>query len=392
MRKTAAAVVLVLVAHPLAPTDRPPACGAAVPADPFYQRLARRGPEPRPGAVEPGTVGGRPVRYAAGFDAAGRRLVTSTRAEVHVWQVPGMEPAQRPLALPPPVGAADLSPDGTLLLTVGGDGQLHVWRVGADEPLWGRRHGDGFAWATFSPGGRAVLLIERGSTTVRVLDAASGRETLAFTDGTAEHGLAAAISRNGSRVVTSSLGPTRVWSAATGRPVATLPRFGAVFAISPGGDRVAGLSGAGEVSTFDAASGKLLATIGAEERGDSQVANIWALAFSPDGRLVAVSKDDLGVRVWDAATGRAASPRMPLPAGRDDVPVSSVLFTPDGRRVVLGNSYGASVWDVAAGTRLAAMDEAVHGWPAPVGVAVGPDGRHVAVNFGGPVELWERRR
>jgi hypothetical protein len=38
------------------------------------------------------------------------------------------------------------------------------------------------------------------------------------------------------------------------------------------------------------------------------------------------------------------------------------------------------------------VDGTIPGGPAPVGVAFAPDSRYVAVNFGGPVELWEHRR
>lgn len=356
-----------------------------------YQRLVRRGNEPRGGRVEPGEVNGRSVVYAARFDAAGRRLVTSTRDKVRVWDVPAMEPAGRPLALPPPVAAADLSPDGTLLLTVDGENRLSVRRVGADAPLWGRRHAAGFEQAAFSPDGRTVLAIARGEKTVRLLDGTTGRETLAFTDETSDYRLRAAVSRDGARVMTCSLGPTRVWSAATGKVVSSAKPFGALFAISPGGDRVAGQAQAGEVTTYDADTGRALAETEAEERDDTQVANVRALAFSPDGRFVAISKDDLGTQVWDAATGRAASRRMRLDDD-DSGEASEILFTPDGSRVILGNFNGASVWDVATATRLAVMGGVMHGRPAAVGIAVAPDGRYVAVNFGGPVELWERRR
>ena len=380
-----ACFVVRLLAAEVGPTTRDNAAPNS-----FYQRVVRRGAELRPGAVEPGKVGDRPVVYVARFDAAGRRLATSTRSEVHVWNVPSMEAAQKPIALQQPVEAADLSPDGESLLTVDGNGQLFVRRVGADDPMWGRRHVTGFEWAAFSPDGRSVLLIERGDKTVRLLDAVSGRETLAVHDATSEHGIEAAISRDGTRIMTSSLGLTRVWSATTGNLVSTAPRFGAVFAISPKGNRLAGQTDAGEISTFDATSGKSLITIKAEIRGDSQVANICALAFSPDGRFVAISKEELGVQVWDATTGQAASRRLPLPPNRDDTPFSSILFTPDGKRMILSNEYGASVWDVSTGTRLVTMANTIHGWPAPVGTAVSPDGQYIAVNFGGPVELWKR--
>lgn len=378
------------VAHPAvtpadvpatAPTTRP----TTAPAAPRYELLARRGEDRDAG---PSKV--RPT-FRARFDATGDRLMTASTDRVEVWAVPSMKPVMEPLKLSPPIEAADLTPDGTLLLTAEKDGWLRVRRVGADAPLWSDQRPAGFEQAEFTPDGRSVMVVERRGRTVRLLDAGTGKATLTITDETSEYRLHAAISRDGTRIVTSSLGPTRVWSASTGKPVSSAPRFGSVFTISPDGRRVAGLAQAGEVSIFDAADGKALAKIKAEDRDDSQVANIWALAFSPDGRRIAISKDDLGVQIWDAATGNPASPPL-KPLYCDIAPISSILFTPEGRRVVLANEHGASVWDVSTGTRLAEMDHTILGWPAPVGIAVTPEGRYVAVNFGGPVELWEHRR
>src|SRR5687768_17386040 len=64
---------------------------------------------------------------------------------------------------------------------------------------------------------------------------------------------------------------------------------------------------------------------------------VFALAFSPDGRVLAVSTLNRVVKLWGAETGELLSSFV-VPGG----PVSSLLWSPDGR--VLATA------DAAAGT------------------------------------------
>jgi len=98
---------------------------------------------------------------------------------------------------------------------------------------------------------------------------------------------------------------------------------------------------------------------------------VFSIAFSPDGRLLAVGQNS-GIALYDPATGREAAPFKQTPA-----PVPAVAFSPDSRRLV---SAGASdpaikVWDVAEDKPLF---ELRHNSNPNSSVAVSPDGRRVA--------------
>jgi WD40 repeat protein len=114
---------------------------------------------------------------------------------------------------------------------------------------------------------------------------------------------------------------------------------------------------------------------------------VYGVAFSPDGKTVAVG--DLGGRVglWDVATGRQTV------ALNEGSPVYGVAFSRDGKTVAAGDAGGhVGLWDVAARRRTATLAE---GNPV-YGVAFGRDGKTLAVgDFGGYVGLWDvaaRRR
>jgi WD40 repeat protein len=98
---------------------------------------------------------------------------------------------------------------------------------------------------------------------------------------------------------------------------------------------------------------------------------VSSVAYSPDGRRIASGSADRTVRVWEAASGQL----LLTLNGHTDV-VNSVAFSPDGRRIASA-SYDRTVkvWDSATGQDLMTLKGHTD---IVAGVAYSPDGRRIA--------------
>jgi WD40 repeat protein len=156
-----------------------------------------------------------------------------------------------------------------------------------------------------------------------------------------------AFSPDGTRLAAGGMTGLKLWDAATGQELASLPtraRMVNSVAFSPDGKLLAaGGSWDRQAEVWDLATGRRLFTV--------RTGGVTRLTFSPDGRwLVTASWDDRGGRslgdtvvVWEAATGRE------LLNFRGKIEeVHSVAFSPDGTRLVAGDRDGmVRVWRVA---------------------------------------------
>ena len=88
---------------------------------------------------------------------------------------------------------------------------------------------------------------------------------------------------------------------------------------------IGGFSNTGEVNLWDAAGGKLLGTL----KGHKAI--VQAVAFSPDGALVASGSWDKTVKIWETATGHLL---RTLEQGEDTWGIASLAFSPDGKVLV----------------------------------------------------------
>jgi len=148
-------------------------------------------------------------------------------------------------------------------------------------------------------------------------------------------------------------------------------------AYSPDGQLLASASDDGTICLSDAKTGVWLRTL--EGHGSW----VMSVAFSPDGELLASGFWDGTVKLWEVGTGRC----LRTLEGHGSR-VNSVAFAPDGERLASGSEdKTVKLWDVAAGRCLRTLE----GHRQPVmSVAFSPDGELLASgSWDSTVKLWE---
>jgi RNA polymerase sigma factor (sigma-70 family) len=242
------------------------------------------------------------------------------------------------------------------------------------------RHAGPIYFAAFLPGGNTVLSAG-ADRTVRVWEYPSGKELRrigpAVADNPARFGLGASLGQDSETLAACFEGHViRMFDAATGKEFKTLKAWpGPVgveesvrsLAFSPDGRHLALLTDDGSGRVLDCAKGTERCTFAGPSTNPSVYGTVGILVWSPDGKMLATVKVDTEntvlvqmIEIWDAATGTKlrtiALPGKSGPYG--------LVFAPTGTALAFAAANGTvSVVDAATG-------QAIRAWQSTPGVTV----------------------
>jgi len=299
------------------------------------------------------------------------------------------------------VSSVAFSPDGGRIVSGGHDGTVKVWDAMTGlETLPLKGHTGAVFSVAFSPDGKRIVTggnsnvaigpdgIPRvvgtsGDPTLKVWDAATGREALSLKGGHAWQVTSVAFSPDGGRIVSGGHdGTVKVWDTTTGKKTLSIKGYSGYVhgvAFSPDGGRIVSGGHDGTVKVWDAMTG--LETLSLK----GHTGAVFSVAFSPDGRRIVTgsvggqtvspdgqrnSSTDYTVKVWDAATGQET-----LCLKGHTRSVFCVAFSLKGHHIVSGSwDQTVKVWDATTGQEILAV-KAQKG--AVKCVAFSPDGRRI---------------
>jgi WD40 repeat protein len=332
-------------------------------------------------------TGGQPIETLAGdagpivsvgIDTSEHYVASSSTDETaRLWQGPVPVPSASRSGADAVTEALSYSPDGRRLLQVGGGNTFTLRRASTASVLdandlkpldtFTAPPGQIFFGGEFTPDGRRIL-------------------ALTGSDGKSGAAAEAVVDRNGS----------------TGAAVATLtpsPGFGLFDAfVSQSGDQVTLLGSDGRAEVYDGLTGHL------EHALDGETTVAGAAAFSADGRLLAIAHyppfqdkkiyGPISVQVWNVSTGSlehtfTVDSQIPDVTGQDAF-VMAVAFSPDGRLLAVAGGDGVVVViDPVTGRSRARLGiDGLQAGSYAATLAFSPNGRYLAAGSASGAYVW----
>ena len=347
------------------------------------------------------------VRQVA-FSPDGATLASSSwddDSPVKLWDTTTWQPSISFSGHNSPVSGIAFSPDGRTLATGGSwrDGTVRLWEVDTGQlivTLGG--HADYINSVAFSPDG-TTLASSSWDNTVWLRDTATWQPRIILKEYTSAV-TSIAFSSDGRTLASGGSwqdGRVRLWDIETGRRKAL---FGGhansirTMAFRPDSSTIATVgdddTDEGRIRLWNTDTGQLKTTI------TGHTSAILSATFSPDGTTLATAggwpgnssssrKQDVAIRLWDPDTGRLKATLMGATHG-----VRAVAFNPDGTILAAGiRDSNIQLWDVTTRKLVVTLRSNSH----PVNsVAFSPDGKTLASAGGhgnwkteGMVELWD---
>jgi serine/threonine protein kinase/WD40 repeat protein len=180
-------------------------------------------------------------------------------------------------------------------------------------------------------------------------------------------------------------GVTYLWNVRSTKEIRSFSPGGGAEAFSPNGTMLAAAGGPGNSTTYlwQVDPKRLIATLPGQ-----QGVSIKAVAFSANGKKLAVNDETGVVRVWTLPRGRGVGPAAVVSPPLPGVNSYTVAFSPVGSTLAMGGSDGqVYLWNEATGNFGRTL--IVPGGDAVTSVAFSPDGRALAAGeMNGVTYVW----
>ncbi len=294
-------------------------------------------------AISPSGLQGVTVGYTKSDSRTG-----VARSVVRTWNLSSLKPINEINTRGGLVWSAVFTEDNSSVLTVGGN-NARLWDLRTNREKMSFSPHSAVASAVLSPDGKR-LLTGSWDNSAKIWNVETGLSELKLNGGHKAHINTAQFSPDGSHALTASDdGTAKLWDATTGKVVGEYVGHKARVLsaeFSPDGKQVLTTCSDHTASLWDTASGKQRYTL----VGHTSPVSCGDMAA--DGRVVTGS-DDNTARIWTAEGKPLMLGESPLVLAGHTAGVTSVAFSPDGKRILTGSrDNSVKLWDSATGKEI----------------------------------------